>query len=159
MVGIFGINETLNTLKAIFEKHKEERVCVLGTICAGKSTLLSQLPGNCEDLDDVLWPNLPEEETAFLRQSKWTEEMGNEIDRLVYKYVKIKPGCPLFTTVIVDCEAVVYLDISDELLAAHCKKRGIDFAEAKQIKEAIEDDWNAHKAQNDKLLYYIMATE
>jgi ATPase subunit of ABC transporter with duplicated ATPase domains len=92
MVGIFGINETLNTLKAIFEKHKEERVCVLGTICAGKSTLLSQLPGNCEDLDDVLWPNLPEEETAFLRQSKWTEEMGNEIDRLVYKYVKIKPA-------------------------------------------------------------------
>jgi len=28
MRGVFTVNETINTLKAIFEKHKNERVCV-----------------------------------------------------------------------------------------------------------------------------------
>ena len=160
MSGNFSINETINTLKVIFEKHKEERVCVIGTICAGKTTLLKQLSQyNCEDLDAVLWPNLLEEETAFLSQTPWTEEMGAEIDRLVYKYVKVKPGHPLFTSVIVDCEAVIYLDISDDLLAEHCKKRGENFMDAKNIKEAIEGDWNNHKAKNEKTFYYITVTE
>ena len=35
LIGSFTIIETINTLKAIFEKHKEERVCVIGTICVG----------------------------------------------------------------------------------------------------------------------------
>jgi hypothetical protein len=61
---------------------------------------------------------------------------------LIYKFCKVKPGCPLFTSVIVDCEAVVYLDISDELLAVHCEKRGSSFEDSKNIKEAIEGDWN-----------------
>lgn len=49
-----------------------------------------------------------------------------------YKYAKIIPGCPMFGTVIVDCEAVVYLDISDDLLIEYCKKRGESFKDAKQ---------------------------
>lgn len=160
MSGKFTINETINTLKAIFEKHREERICVIGTICAGKTTLLKQLSQyNCEDLDAVLWPNLPESETAFLSQTPWTDEMGAEIDRLIYKYVKVKPGHPLFTSVIVDCEAVVYLDISDDLLSEHCKKRGANFTDAKNIKEAIEGDWNNHKAKNEKVFYYLTITE
>jgi len=156
----FTSEETINTLKAIFEKHRNERVCVLGTICAGKSTLLKQLSGyNCLDMDDELWPSLTQEETAFLNQTPWTEEMGDEIDRLAYKYLMVKPGYPLFTTVILDCEAVVYLDISDRLLMAHCEKRGESFTDAKSIKEAIESDWNAHKAENKKIFYYVMLTQ
>lgn len=160
MSGKFTIEETVNTLSAIFEKHREERVCVIGTICAGKTTVLNQLSQyNCEDLDAVLWPNLPAEETAFLSQTPWTDEMGAEIDRLIYKHVKVKPGHPLFTSVIVDCEAVVYLDITDDLLLEHCKKRGESFMDAKNIKEAIEGDWNNHKAKNEKVFYYITVTE
>ena len=162
MPGKFTLNETLNTLRAIFEKHKHERVCVLGTICVGKSTLISHLLDyNCADIDGFA-DDLPEEETAYLKrllQKSWTTETGDEIDRLVYKYVKIKPDCPLFTTVILDCEAVVYLDISDELLAEHCKKRGDSFEDAKNIKDAIENDWNDHKARNDKTFYYLTVTE
>ena len=163
MSGRFTVNETLNTLKAIFEKHKDERVCVLGTICVGKSTLLNQLPEyKCEDLDDVLWPSIPEEEKNLMNQllkEPWTTELGNEIDRLIYKYGKVKPGCPLFTSVILDCEAVVYLDISDDILADHCKKRGDSFEDSKNIKEAIEGDWNYHKAKNDKIFYYLTVSE
>ncbi len=162
MPGKFTINETLNTLNAIFQKHKDERVCVIGTPCVGKTTLLEYLPENCEDLDSVLWPNIPQEEMSLMQELKknpWTKELSNEIDRLIYKYSKVKPGCPLFTSVIIDCEAVVYLDISDEILAEHCKKRGSSFEDTKKIKEAIEDDWNNHKAKNDKLFYYLNVTE
>lgn len=163
MAGNFTMSETLNALKAIFEKHKDERVCVIGTPCVGKSTLLNQLPEyNCEDLDEVLWPFIPKEEMKLfneLAKEPWTIEFSNEIDRLVYKYSRVKPGCPLFTSVIVDCEAVVYLDISDELLAEHCKKRGDSFTDTKNIKEAIEGDWNNHKAKNEKVFYYLTVTE
>ena len=161
--GQFSVDETLNTLKAIFEKHKNERICVLGTICVGKSTLLNQLIGyNCVDMDAELWPNLPPEEMSLLdrlNQSPWTKETGDEIDRLTYKYLKVRPGYPMFTTVIVDCEAVVYLDINDELLAQHCEKRRVSFEDSKRIKEAVESDWDYHKAKGDKAMYYIMLTE
>jgi hypothetical protein len=128
MPGNFTIKETINILKAIFEKHKDERVCVIGTICVGKTTLLNQLLDyNCLDMDDELWPNLPNGETKLLNelnQKPWTKEMGDEVDRLTYKYLKAKPGYPLFSSVIVDCEAVVYLDISDELLKNIAKNVG-----------------------------------
>lgn len=163
MSGIFTVSETLNTLKAIFEKHKNERVCVIGTICVGKTTLLGQLSTyNCVDMDTELWPNLPKEETVLfeqLAQKPWTKEFGDEIDRLTYKYLKVKPGFPMFCSVIVDCEAVVYLDISDGLLTEHCEKRGKSFTDAKNVKESIEGDWNNHKAINDKTFYYVMVTE
>jgi len=162
MPGNFTINETINTLNAIFEKHKNDRVCVIGTPCVGKTTLLKHLPNNCEDLDSVLWPHIPEDEMKLfhqLSQKPWTLEFSNEIDRLIYKFSKVKIGCPLFTSVIVDCEAVVYLDISDEILATHCKKRNESFEDSKKIKKAIENDWNNHKAKNNKLFYYITVTE
>lgn len=163
MAGEFTVNETLNTLRVILETHKEDRVCVIGTTCVGKSTLLNQLPEyNCEDLDEVLWPNISEEEKELMKhllKTPWTTELGNEIDRLVYKFGRVKPGYPLFSTVILDCEAVVYLDISDELLATHCEKREVDFEDSKNIKEAIEGDWNNHKLKNDKIFYYLTVTE
>jgi energy-coupling factor transporter ATP-binding protein EcfA2 len=151
-------NETLEQLKAILDNHKNERVCVIGTICCGKTTLLRQIP-NCVDLDAELWPRLTKEETAFLSQTPWTKEMGDEIDRLIYENVTVKPGFPLFGSVILDCEAVVYLDIDDDLLMEHCKKRGVSFTDAKNVKKAIEGDWNNHKAKNEKVFYYLKVTE
>ncbi|GHV06060.1 hypothetical protein FACS1894217_04020 [Clostridia bacterium] len=159
----FSTQETLNTLKAIFERHKDERICVIGTTCAGKTTLVNLLADyHCVDMDAVLWPNLPEHETAHLNellQKPWCKELGDEVDRLTYKYLKAEPGCPLFSSVIVDCEAVVYLDITDDLLLAHCKKRNVAFEDAQKMKVAIEGDWNNHKAKNDKTFYCILILE
>lgn len=60
--------ETINALNAIFDKHKNERICVLATTCCGKTTLLKQIPG-CIDLDDELWPQLTKEEAEFIKQA------------------------------------------------------------------------------------------
>lgn len=158
MSGQFTINETINTLKAIFEKHKNERVYVLATICCGKTTLINQIPG-CIDMDSIAFVDITEEEAAILNQTPWTKEVGDIVDTLVYRNVRVEPGHPVFGTVIVDCDVVVYLDISDELLEKHCKKRGADFEDAKKIKEAIERDWNNHKVQNDKKFYYVTMLE
>ncbi len=153
-----GISETINTLQAIFALHQHERVCVIGTICCGKTTLLTRIPG-CVDLDAELWPQLTPEEAAFISRTPWTTEIGDAIDRLVYEKIRVRPGRPLFTSIILDCEAVVYLDIGDALLRRHCQQRGADFNDAKRIKEAIEDDWNQHRAKGDKRFYYLTVTE
>lgn len=150
--------ETINALNAIFEKHKNERVCVLATTCCGKTTLLRQIPG-CVDLDDELWPQLTAEEAGYISQKPWTKEIGDYIDKLVYERITIKSGHPLFSTIIVDCDVVVYLDISDELLAEHCEKRGNNFMDAKNVKEAVEQDWNSHREEGGKTFYYLVLTE
>ena len=150
--------EIINSLKAIFEKHINERVCVLATTCCGKTTLLRQIP-DCIDLDDELWPQLTQEEADFISKKPWTEEIGDYIDKLVYEKITIKPGYPLFSTIIVDCDVVIYLDISDELLAEHCKKRGKDFTDSKRVKDAVEQDWNNHRKKGGKTFYYLVLVE
>ena len=150
--------ETINTLTAIFEKHKNDRICVLATTCCGKTTLLKQI-SDCVDLDDELWPQLTKEEAEFISRKPWTNEIGDFIDKLVYEKISVKAGRPLFTTIIVDCDVVVYLDISDDLLAEHCKKRGNDFTDSKNVKMSVEDDWNNHRRKGGKTFYYLTLTE
>lgn len=158
MSGQFTINETINTLKAIFEKHKNERVYVLATTCCGKTTLIKQIP-DCVDMDSIAFTDITEEEAAILNKTPWTSEIGRMVDKLVYRNVKVQPGHPVFGTVIVDCDVIIYLDISDELLKQHCQKRNVNFTDAKKMKEAIEADWNYHKSMNDKLFYYVAIPE
>ncbi len=150
--------ETINALYAIFDKHKNERICVLATTCCGKTSLMKQIPG-CVDLDDELWPQLTKEEAEFISQKPWTNEIGDFIDKLVYEKISVKVGHPLFTTIVVDCDVVIYLDISDELLAEHCRKRGNNFSDAKNVKNSIEEDWNNHRKKGGKTFYYLTVTE
>jgi hypothetical protein len=95
---------------------------------------------------------------ALLKQP-WSNEVGDEVDRLTYKYLKAIPGKPLFSSVIVDCEVVVYLDIADDLLKLHCERRNFSFTDSMNCKIAIEGDWDNHKKKGGKILYYIMLTE
>lgn len=150
--------QILDELKKILERHKQERVCVLGTICCGKTTLLRQIPG-CVDLDDVFWPRLTEEEATFISRTPWTQEISDEIDRLIYEKVKVEAGRPLFTTVILDCEAVVYLNIEDALLAEHCRRREVSFEDAKNVKAAVEADLEHHKLAGGKKFYTLHVKE
>ncbi len=150
--------ETINALYAIFDKHKNDRICVLGTICCGKSTLQKQIPGTV-DMDEALWPQLTKEEEAFICQKPWTREIGDFTRKLVKERVAIKAGQPIFSLILLDAEVIVYLDISDELLAEHCKKRGNDFQDAKNVKDAIEDAWNRQRDNQDKVFYYLKVTE
>lgn len=65
----------------------------------------------------------------------------------------------MFGTVILDCDVVVYLDIVDDLLEAHCEKRNVSFADAKNMKEAIENDWNNHRLKGEQRFYYLTIME
>lgn len=150
--------ETINALEAIFEKHKEERICVLGTTCCGKTTLLKKIP-NCVDMDEALWPLLTQEEIDFVCQKPWTNEIGEYFDKLIYTKVKVAKGKPMFGTVILDCDVVVYLDIADDVLEAHCEERNVSLADAKNMKSAIENDWNNHRLKGKQKFYYLMLTE
>ena len=161
MLGIFSSSETANALKTILEKHKNERVCVIGTMCCGKSTLIKQLPEyNCIDMDDKFWVQIPEEEIEVLSQTPITEEVISTIFKLMYEKVTVTPGFPMFGVLILDCEVVVYLDISEKLLEEHCKRRGdTALVDALFVKKRIEEDWNNHKAKNEKVFYYLTITE
>jgi hypothetical protein len=86
--------------------------------------------------------------------------MSDSIYKLIYERILVKPGFPLFGFVILDCEAVIYLDIDDDLLEKHCKKRGThSFADALFIKKGIEKDWDKHKARGGKVFYSLMIKE
>jgi len=157
-----GINtsakETVDSLKKIFDKHKNDRICIMATTCCGKSTLHELIPETV-DMDDELWPQLTEEEEAHLCQKPWTKEIGDFAGRLVRERVTVIPGHPLFTLILLDCEVLVYLDISDELLAEHCKKRQADFQDAQNINDAIKNTWSKQREKNDKVCYYLKITE
>jgi GTPase SAR1 family protein len=160
MSGGFTANETVNTLKTIFEKHKNERICVIGTMCCGKTTLIKRLSHNCIDMDDEFWPQISEEEIEVLSQTPITKEIFDSIRRLMYEKITVKPSFPLFGVVILDCEVVVYLDISEKLLEEHCRMRGdTNFMDALFVKKCVEEDWNNHKAKNEKMFYYLTVTE
>jgi len=155
---MFTIGDTVNTLCAIFEKHRNERVFVLGTTCVGKTALLEYFPDGV-DMDAIAFQNITAEESEIISRQPWTKEIGDTVDKIVYRNVKVAPGKPVFGTVIVDCDAVVYLDISDERLAEHCKSRSVDFQDAFNMKKAIEKDFENHKSLGGKIFYYVAMAE
>ncbi len=158
MAAITSVQDTINVLNAIFEKHKNNRICVLGTTCCGKSTLHEQIPETV-DMDEELWPRLSREEEAYICTKPWTKEIGEFTQRLVKERVTVKAGHPIFSLILLECEVIVYLDISDELLAEHCKKRGSSFQDAKNVKEAIENTWNSQRKNKNLVFYHLNITE
>ena len=135
-------NKTINELITIFEKHKNERICVVGTMACGKTTLIKELTAyDCVDIDAVFWPLIPEKEIAVFSQRPLTTQLFDEICELMKEKISIKAGFPLFTVTIPDCEVVVYLDIPEELLAEHCNKRGdTNIEDALFVRQCIEDE-------------------
>ena len=91
-------------------------------------------------MDKIIFPLLSDEEREYVCQTPWTPEIGETMDRLVKEKIKIKPGKPVFGTVIIDCDLIVYLDISDELLLERTKSRNVDYQDAKKMKDSIERD-------------------
>jgi hypothetical protein len=120
--------------------------------------LLDYLP-EAVDMDDIAFADITEEESGIIHQTPWTKEVGDMVDRLVWRNVKVRKGQPAFGTVIIDCEVVIYLDIADELLAEHCNKRGSILADALNMKRAIEEDCSDHKKRNEKVFYYVAMAE
>ncbi len=126
------MNFSIEDLLRIFNENKNKRICVLGTACTGKSTLINKLNIG-EDMDKLIFPLLTKEESNYVCQTPWTEEIGKKMDELVRTKLIIKPGTPLFGTVLLPCDLIVYLHISDELLLERTTLRKADFRDAKNM--------------------------
>lgn len=131
--------KNIDILMEIFEENKEKRICVVGTTCTGKSTLIDKLHIG-EDMDKLIFPLLTKEESDYVCQSPWTEEIGKKMDYLVKNKLEIKPGIPLFGTVLLDCDLIVYLHIKDSLLLERTNLRNVDFENAKNMQQKIENE-------------------
>lgn len=131
--------EYINDLKKVIDSNKDKRICVVGTSCTGKTTYL-EYAKNGLDMDQIIFPLLSSEEKEYVCQTPWTPEIGETMDRLVKERIQIKAGQPVFGTVIIDCDLIIYLDISDELLQERTKSRNVDYQDAKNMKDSIEKD-------------------
>ena len=64
----------IEELSRIFENNKDKRICVLGTTCTGKTTIIDTLHIG-EDMDELIFP-LTKEENDYVCQTPWTPEIG-----------------------------------------------------------------------------------
>ena len=131
----------LEELINIFNDNKDKRICVIGTTCTGKTTLINNSNIGL-DMDKEIFPLLTKEEKEYVCTTPWTEEIGNKMDELVRTKLSIKPGIPMFGTVLLDCDLIVYLHINDELLLERTNNRNVDFDNAKNMQIKIEEEIN-----------------
>ena len=129
----------IEELRQIFIDNIDKRICVLGTTCTGKTTLINESNMGV-DMDEEIFPLLTEEENEYVCQTPWTEEIGNKMDELVRTRLRINPGVPMFGTVLLDCDLIVYLHITDDLLLERTKSRNVDFNNAKNMQLKIEEE-------------------
>lgn len=126
-------------LTRLLSRLSAKRVIVVGTTCTGKSTMLAECPG-AVDQDAEVFPTLSKAEADFVCQTPWTEEIGRTMERFVRERVVVKPGCPVFGTVVMDCDHIILLKISDELLQSRTAKRAVKFEDAKNMQKRLEEN-------------------
>ena len=97
------------------------------------------------DMDKIIFPLLTDEEKDYVFQTPWTPKIGETMDRLVKERIIIEPGMPVFATVIIDCDLIVYLDIEENLLRERAKSRNVDFENANNMKKRIEEELSQTK--------------
>ncbi len=126
-------------LKKVFEENKDKRIVVVGTTCSGKSTLLQDIK-EAHDMDSLVFPMLTKEESDYVRQKPWTPEIGKAMTKLVKEKVKVESGKPVFGTIVLDSDLIVYLHINDELLKERTNLRNRSFEDAKNMQKQIEEE-------------------
>ena len=145
----------IEQLIEIFEENRDKRICVLGATCTGKTTLIKGTNIGL-DMDEEIFPLLTEEETEYVCRTPWTQEIGNRMDELVKTKLSIKQGTPMFGTVLLDCDLIVYLHINDDLLLERTKLRNTDFSNAKNMQQKIEEEI---KKSNIPIIYVEVQNE
>ena len=145
----------IEQLIEIFEENRDKRICVLGTTCTGKTTLIKGTNIGL-DMDEEIFPLLTQEETEYVCRTPWTQEIGNKMDELVRTKLSIKQGTPMFGTVLLDCDLIVYLHINDDLLLERTKLRNTDFSNAKNMQQKIEEEI---KKSNIPIIYVEVQNE
>ena len=165
--------ETARALGSILDKYKDKRVVVVGIPGSGKSTLLKHLP-EARDMDTVI-PKLSRGEREFVFQNRRDPETGKVeklpydaadpkdqealvlsaevLQTLVEMHLKVEPGHPQFSTLVLPSDVVIYLKIDDELLRERLQQRETDgdrpqqYDYVKEIERLTEQKINEAKAK------------
>ena len=126
-------------LRDLLAEHKDERVCVVGPTCCGKSYLCKDIDG-AVDMDDLLFRGglLTLSEQAYVCQDPWTEEIGLTMSRLARERVRIAPGNPVFGTVVLDADVYVLLLVDEVVLRERAKLRHIRFADVQNMSVQLQ---------------------
>ncbi|URZ03355.1 hypothetical protein [Clostridium felsineum] len=132
-------NQVGSILSEIFNKYNDKRICVVGTTCCGKSYLINKLD-NCRDMDDEIFPLLNNEEKRNACKTPWTSEIGAIMNKYVKEKIITKPMYPVFGTVIVDSDLIIYLNINTILLKKRCESRGVNINNSLNMKLEIEKE-------------------
>jgi len=91
-------------------------------------------------MDELVFPLLTKKEKKYVCQTPWTQNIGKTMTQLVKTKVKVQSGRPVFGTVVINSDLIIYLKISDKLLKERTKKRGVNFTDAKNMQRQIEQD-------------------
>lgn len=129
--------EQSDRLQNLLNEYSDRRVMVMGTTCTGKTTFLENITG-ASDMDKLLFPQLTSDESDFVNQTPWTPEIGEVMTRLTKERVNVEVGKPVFGTVLLDADLVIYLAISDDLLKERTGLRNSSFDGAKNMQQQIE---------------------
>lgn len=147
-----NIEQQAQELQAMLDKYKDRRVIVVGTTCTGKTTLLERIE-SAQDMDELVFPLLTDEEADYVCQEPWTHEIGETMVRLTRERVHVEPGKPVFGTVILDSDLIVYLKINDDLLRHRTSLRNSRFKDAKNMQRMIEAE--IEKSGIEKIEYNV----
>ena len=132
-------NDILIEIKYLLDINKDKRVVVVGTSCTGKSYLLKDIPEG-KDMDDLIFPLLSKEETEYVNRDPWTPEIGKFMTKVVKERIKVQAGQPVFGTVVLDSDLIIYLVIDDELLRKRTDLRQVNFNNAKNMQKRLETE-------------------
>jgi len=137
-----GLNDAM-AIQNILLSYASKRVAILGPPCAGKSTILRHI-SEALDMDVVLFPQLSAAEKQVVFRKPWSPSIGREMKHLARSRITVSPGHPVFATVVLEVDFIVYLKIDDGLLKKRIARRQQDrqqaFNDVKGIQEQLEAD-------------------
>lgn len=140
------IPDAVMRLRNIFEENKTKRICVVGSSCVGKSTLLHYFP-EAVDMDDVLFGNQQKGIAPLLSQEEinyacgpWTPDVGDFMTKRAKELISIEPGHPVFGTVVFPSDLVVEVTVPDDILMERARKRNANGSDVLAMKEQIESE-------------------
>jgi dephospho-CoA kinase len=131
-------------LRKIFEENKDKRICVVGSSCVGKSTLLSYF-SEVLDMDDILFgnkkkgvlPKLTKDEIDYVC-GPWSVEVGEFMKRKARENINIEKERPVFGTIVFDCDLIVEIVVPNEILEKRVSARNAVFSDVLNMKRQIE---------------------
>lgn len=141
MTDMKGLADAM-ALQRVLLKHADQRVAVLGPPCVGKSTILRHIP-EALDMDIILFSKLSPAEKQLVFRKPWSPSVGKEMKRLACSKIVVSSGRPVFATVVIEVDFIIYLKIDDSLLQKRVvlrQDRQQSFEDVRGIQRQLEVD-------------------